>query len=615
MPGIFGLVTRMPRERAEADLRLMRNAMLHDSSYESATLIDETLGVYVGCAAPAPSFAGVEPLYNERGDVAMLFAGEEYSRPCGRQACADGKRHRTVDTLSYLVNQYEQDEAFPAGLNGRFHGMVVDRTRERVTLFNDRWGMHRIYYHVQPAATYFAAEAKAILAVSGRRSAIDARSLGELIACGCVLGDRTVFEGIHVLPPGTVWVTRDGEAQLQHRYFAPEAWERQPPLDPASFYGELRDVFSETLRRHFNSGGRVGLSLTAGLDTRMIMAWDESAAGSLPCYSFGGESRDSHDVRTARKVAQHLGHPHEVIRVGREFLSNFASYAERAVRLSDGCVGVDRAPDVYLNEIARTIAPVRMTGNYGDEILRRVRAFKPVAPTVGLFTDEVVRLADAASETYAALYSLVIGSPSRRSDRRPCSILASSRSNRRQLFARSPFLDNEVVRLMFRAPAEASMDANVALRLIEDGDRVARTDSDGPRASRGTSVALRLRAAWNAGIQLQGGDTHTMPACPGGFQPLTMSSGSCGRNGSSLAGTSSRTSAFGIVTHSRHVVQEILLDRKALERTYLNRRAVEQVVSEHVRGTRNHTNAIHQLLTLELLHRAFIDAPVASRRD
>ena len=34
-------------------------------------------------------------------------------------------------------------------------------TKQTVTLFNDRYGMHRIYYHEAKEAFYFAAEAKA----------------------------------------------------------------------------------------------------------------------------------------------------------------------------------------------------------------------------------------------------------------------------------------------------------------------------------------------------------------------------------------------------------------------------------------------------------------------
>ena len=63
----------------------------------------------------------------------------------------------------------------------------------------------------------------------------------------------------------------------------------------------------------------------------------------------------------------------------------FHHYAERTVYLTDGCADVRRSSDLYLNERASKIAPVRMTGNYGSEVLRRVRALKPTMPMPGLF--------------------------------------------------------------------------------------------------------------------------------------------------------------------------------------------------------------------------------------
>ena len=143
------------------------------------------------------------------------------------------------------------------------------------------------------------------------------------------------------------------------------------------------------------------MSLTGGLDTRMIMAWQKRPAGSLPCYTFGGMLRDCQDVTVARRVARACQQPHEVIRVGEDFLSRFPYYAQQTVYLSEGGVDLSRAPDLYLNERARDIAPVRLTGNYGGEVLRRVRAFKPVMPMPGLFQAELLGYVRQAGETYA----------------------------------------------------------------------------------------------------------------------------------------------------------------------------------------------------------------------
>ena len=59
MPGIVGLITRMPRERAEAQLSKMVEAIRHESFYETGTWIDEAAGIYLGWAFRKNSFAAL----------------------------------------------------------------------------------------------------------------------------------------------------------------------------------------------------------------------------------------------------------------------------------------------------------------------------------------------------------------------------------------------------------------------------------------------------------------------------------------------------------------------------------------------------------------------------
>ena len=55
--GYRRLVTGMPRERAERELRRMVDGLRHESFYEAGTWIEESLGVYVGWCARENSFA------------------------------------------------------------------------------------------------------------------------------------------------------------------------------------------------------------------------------------------------------------------------------------------------------------------------------------------------------------------------------------------------------------------------------------------------------------------------------------------------------------------------------------------------------------------------------
>lgn len=605
MPGIVGLITRMPREVAERELLRMVASLCHEKSYTTNTWLDESLGVYLGCVERGESFSDGAPLRNEQGDVVLAFSGEEYPDPnVARQL--RGRGHRLeIEGPSYLVHLYEDDPTFPAGLNGRFHGLLTDRSREKSVLFNDRYGMNRIYYHEAKEAFYFAPEVKAILAVRPGLRQIDPRGMGEFVACGCVLENRTLFQNIHVLPPSSAWVFRNAILESRGTYFQPREWEDQEMLEPESYYQLLRETFSRNLPRYFKGRQRVGLSLTAGLDTRMIMAWHKPPLGSLPCYSFGGMYRDSQDVLVARQVARVSGQPHQVISVGQDFLSRFPHYAERTVRLTDGCVSVNHSPDLYVNERAAQIAPVRMTGNYGGEVMRQVRAFKPVQPIGELFRPEFVPEIVAAKNTYDGILS---GHPLsfavfRQAPWHHYGLLALEQT---QLSLRSPYLDNDFVRAVFRAPKSATTNSDVSRRLITDGDsRLAniRTDRT-PISERNGWRALAIRRFLDLTVKAEYACDYGMPQWAARLNevlaPMRPERLFLGRH---------KFYHFRVWyrDHLSDYLREMLLDPRTLSRPYIQRSALESVVNSHIKGVRNYTLAVHTMLTLELVHRLFID--------
>jgi len=496
-------------------------------------------------------------------------------------------------------------------LNGRFHGLLMDRTQGSVSLFNDRYGIHRIYYHESKNAFYFSVEAKAILAVRPELRRTDPRSLGELISCGCVLENRTLFESIYVLPPASAWIFKNGSVEKKDTYFQPQDWENQDPLDPEAYYQELRATFSRILPRYFSGKQKIGMSLTGGLDTRMIMAWLQSAPGSLPCYSFGGMFRECEDVKLARKVARACNQPFEVIPVGNEFLTRFSQHAERAVYLTDGCAGVRSSSDLYVNQRAAHIAPVRMTGNYGGEILRQLRAFKPVEPAAGVYRPEFLFHVHEAERTYAGIVKghALSFSAFRQTPWYHFGLLALEET---QLSLRSPYLDNNLVRVAYRAPGAATTESNIfkesdeSVRLIHDGNpalREIRTDRGlaGVSGRLGTSVTRSLlELTFKAEYAYDYGMPQSLAKIDHRLSWFHMERLFLGRH---------KFNHFRVWYRDAlsEYVRQILLDSRTLARPYLDRGGVEAVVRGHVKGNQNYTAEIHQLLTLELIQRLFID--------
>jgi asparagine synthetase B (glutamine-hydrolysing) len=79
MPGIVGLITKAPLSAAKPQLLSMLKAISYDSCYKTGTWMSESLGVYIGWTAIDGSFSDGMPLLNEKGDVCLVFSGEEYS--------------------------------------------------------------------------------------------------------------------------------------------------------------------------------------------------------------------------------------------------------------------------------------------------------------------------------------------------------------------------------------------------------------------------------------------------------------------------------------------------------------------------------------------------------
>ncbi len=606
MPGIVGFVTKLPRRLAEPQLLQMVETLRHESFYHTGTWIDENLGIYVGWAARENSFCDGMPVFSESGDVVLVFSGEDFPEPGIAGELRQRGHSLEPQGPSYLVHLYEEDYRFPAGLNGRFHGLLVDRTRGTAMLFNDRYGMQRIYHHLAKDTFYFAAEAKAILAVRPELRTINSKSLGEFISCGCVLENKTLYDNIHVLPAGAAWILRDGGVEKESYYFQPAEWEEQPELEPEAYYREMREVFARNLPRYFSGPQPIAVSLTGGLDTRMIMAWHKAAPGSLPCYTFGGMFRDCQDVVVARKIAEACGQPHTVIPLGEEFLNRFSHYAERTVYLSDGCVDLSHSPDLYVNQLAARIAPVRMTGNYGGEVLRRARGFRPVEPIPGLFQPEILFEVNAARNTYARLlqrgalaFNLFCQAPWHH-----YGLLSLEQT---QLTLRSPYLDNEFVRRVFRAPSITLDDDVVCRRLIADGDpTLARIRTDrGIGGDSRLAVASVKRALLEFTFKSEYAYDYGMPQWVASIDhvlsPLHLERLFLGRH---------KFYHFRFWYRDRlaQYVREMLLDPRTLSRPYINRGTLEKIVNAHLLGNRNYTTAIHKVLTLELLHRLFVDS-------
>ncbi len=606
MPGIAGIISKEGHADAASSVDRMVQCMMHEPFYTSGTYVNGRLGIGVGWTCHPGSFSDCLPVWNERRDIALIFSGEDF---------ADGKEIKRLrekghefnpDNASYLVHRYEEmGLKFLEGINGWFSGVLVDLREPKVLLFNDRFGVDRIYYHENAGGLYFASEAKSLLKLLPELRKLDLRSLGEFISCSAILQDRTLFSGVSVAPPGSVWTWSPGQPVRKGVHFNKEFWETQPQLSSLDYYEKLKETWARVLPRYFRGKDRLGLSLTGGVDSRMMLACAHCPPGTLPCYTWGGTYRDCADVKISRQIARICRQPHETIPVGQEFFSGFPSLVEKAVYISDGAMDATGSIDLYVQRKARQIAPVRLSGVYGGEILRRLVMFKPTSPGHGFLDPELARYVKEAAMTYA--HELQGHRLSFTAFKQAAWYMTAKFAvERSQVTLRTPYFDNDLAALSYQAPPEQIASNDSSLRLIAEGNpALKKIGTDRGLAFRsipGVTRALHLYHEFT--FKAEYAYDYGMPQWLAGFDhifaPLHLERLFLGRH---------KFHHFRVWYRDELApyLKDILLDSRTRGRPYLHGASLEEMVRSHIEGRRNYTVEIHKALAIELTQRQLVE--------
>ncbi len=593
MPGIAGVIGATSPEEGKRLVRTMIGSMRHRPSFVAGTHTCADLGVYAGWVAHPGSFAAEQSAAMGADGTRLLISGERI--PTGDDPPAGTELLRR----GYKAGA----ETFIASLNGLFSGLLIDRQRRRAWLFCDRYGSERVYIYEKGKMLLFASEAKALLTVLAEARAFDDVGVGQFLTYGSTFDGRSLFRGVRVLPGGSLWSFGPAGARTEGYYFRPEEWERQPPLDEERFQTRFEETFASILPAYVTSPEAVGISVTGGLDTRMIMACLPPAARRQPvCYTYVGLSGRTLDARLGARVAAACGLQHHDLRVGADFLADFGAQVDRTVFITDGCAGALQAHELYYSRLARALSPVRLTGNYGSEVLRGVSTFKPLRLAPDLFAPAVAGGgAEGASAAEADALHPITRAAFREVPWHLFGVLAAARS---ELIVRSPYLDNRIVALAYRAPERVRQTADAALRLIAaKSPALAAIPSDrGLVAGRNGAATLPRQLFCNATFKLDYLYAHGLPHRLSRLAPVIASlagTGLLGLHKFLLYRAWFRRELAPYVT-------EVLGDPRTRQLPFWNGGVLPSIIADHVKGRRNYTDELHLILTLEAIDRTLI---------
>lgn len=599
MPGIAGIICKNPCAGVAQDMQRMVSALRHGSFYRQHEYQHGDLGIFAGWTGHQSTIADSWLLMEPKPDVHLILHGENFLVPDGVGEAAPSAEHHSK-LAEYLVRSYEQSgDRFLEELNGWFSGLVVDRRRRRIVLFNDRYGMGRVYFHETNDGFYFASEAKSLLRTRPELRTIRPEALAQQLRCNCVLGEQTLFKGISRLPNASAWVFEPASPVQRKQFFQFSEWEALPELPAVEFSQQFDAVVSRVFPRYVGGSEPVGMSLTAGLDTRVIMASIEGLTVNLPAYTFGGNLGETFDIRTARKVAHILGQSHQTIRIDDHYFKNFADYVRRSVYISDGTHEALGAHDLYFNEQARRIAPVRLTGKFGSEVVRIRRmipydtfpvellqpgfrealAKVPRVEQVSKYTHGLTRV--VAEEIAGYEYGRVAVEQS-------------------QVTLRTPYMDNELIRLMYQSPRAMRADGILQADYVRrHSSRLNAVLTNLSRSGEGNRLKKEIlfqmfRALFKAEYIYLFAAPHWMTWLDTRLERLHLERWLAGRQ--KFEGY-----RIWLRTQTADAVRQILLNPNAGLTEFFDKRSVERVVDRHLRGSHNYLGEINKMLTVELV--------------
>ncbi len=599
MPGITGIIRKDSYKEIRNDLRAMLDAMCHEKFYNSGQYINEELGLYAGWSCHQGAFSDCMPLISRNNDIVLIFHGESHLSDDSVQGIPNERGVADGD-VQYLLRLYEKNgEDFLRQLNGWFCGVVADLRKRKIILFNDRYGMSRLYLYEGKDEILFGSEAKSLLKVRPELRAIDAEALAQFLRCNCVMGNRSLFKNVALLPGGSSWSFDNQRSLKKRRYFDFKEWEQQDVLAPNEFYQKFALVMNRIVPAYAGDIEKVALSLTAGLDTRAVMASLHAHDRSFPCYTFGGVWGETYDIRTARKLALIYNQPYQAIKINGNFFNRFPTLAEKSVYLSDGALDAFGAHDVYFNEIAREIAPVRLTGKYGTQIVRRQKLipFSPflmnaVAPDLRPFLQRVPPPSRVNRLRHPLSRAVAENIPWYMSGR-----LAVEQS---QLTIRTPYMDNDLVQLLFQAPRTTGDPAEPQLRYINDyGPALSRVATSMGQLGANNVVTRSLLYRFHRALsKVEYIYLYAMPHWLTRVERLLRF-----WHPESLVSGRHKYEWYRIwaATHFAGFIRETLLNTQADYTRYFDYPSISKMVKRHTAGTHNYLNEINKALTIELV--------------
>lgn len=368
MSGVLGIIDTSGRTDVCALIDKMIVNMSHREWFVSDRWGDPAQGLAFGRIGIGIFNTTAQPLWNADRTVALFMAGEIYDHK-GLNSDIQGLSDEQIALALY---QHTGDD-FARNLNGAFIIAIWDYSRNRVLIANDRFGLYSLFYSQHAGRLIFAPEMMGILCDPDFPRTIDQTALAQYVRFQHLLGDRTFFEDIHLLSPGSLLTFDVSNARCRVRpYWSFSDIDYRPDIRFEEAVEEAGRLLRRSVQRLTGDAYRPGIFLSGGLDSRTILGMTQRRP--ITTMTFG--ARGCRDMVYAQKIARAAGSDHHWFDLPD---GNWVrEHADWHLELTEGYHSWLHMHSISMLPQARRLIDVNLTGWDGGTILGHGESIEPL---------------------------------------------------------------------------------------------------------------------------------------------------------------------------------------------------------------------------------------------
>jgi asparagine synthase (glutamine-hydrolysing) len=357
-----------PAPVRHADIKAMTDSLIHRGPDDEGQFIAGPLGFGFRRLSIIDLAGGHQPMSDHEESVWVVFNGEIYNfLELRRELQGFGHVFRTNSDTEVIIHGYRQwgDEVLNR-LNGMFGLAIWDVQQRRLVVARDAFGIKLIYYRIDGDRLYFGSEMRAVRATMPGRAEIDPTSLNLFLRYRYTPSPYTILKGIRKLAPGTKLTVQNGSYQVSRWYnFKPEPFTTRKSPDEAR--EELLCRYKDAVRRQLISDVPVGLLLSGGIDSGLLLGLMNLSGKSWPTYTVGyGATFADDELGDAAETARLLGSKHASITITRSIFEE--ALPKIVAALEEPIAASSIVPMYFVCQRARQDVKVALVGQGPDEL-------------------------------------------------------------------------------------------------------------------------------------------------------------------------------------------------------------------------------------------------------